>query len=156
LDYWETLRAHVGHTPLIISGAAGAIVRDDKILLVFHKQKKLWQVPGGFQEYGESLEQTIAREIREELSINLEARSLIALFSSGRWNIQYPNGDTVQQLCAFYLLEGEFNVDDIRIQESEIAEFGFFPLDRIPENTFECCKRKVEIVRNWDGVTVFE
>jgi ADP-ribose pyrophosphatase YjhB (NUDIX family) len=65
MDYWRDLRDKVGKMPLIMTGAAGAILKEGRLLLVRHKGKRLWQVPGGLQELGESLEDTVAREIRE-------------------------------------------------------------------------------------------
>jgi hypothetical protein len=34
-------------------------------------------------------------------------------------------------------------VDEIHLQESELADWGFFAPDAIPEHIMPCCKQKV-------------
>lgn len=57
---------------------AAVIIKDQKILCVqrgAHKYPYLsnkWEFPGGKMEAGESQEETIVREIREELSMEIE------------------------------------------------------------------------------------
>jgi 8-oxo-dGTP diphosphatase len=42
-------------------------------------ERGLWEIPGGSVEYGETFEQAIIREIREELGIRIRVRSLHAV-----------------------------------------------------------------------------
>jgi ADP-ribose pyrophosphatase YjhB (NUDIX family) len=50
-------------------GVKAVIVRDDKILLVKHKVRGTWDLPGGRIDDSESIERTLRRELKEELSI---------------------------------------------------------------------------------------
>ena len=65
----------------IIQVLAAVIVNEDKILCVqrgVHKFPYLankWEFPGGKMETGETEEQTIIREIREELDMHIEVKS---------------------------------------------------------------------------------
>jgi len=156
MEYWKEIRKHVGAMPIIMNGAAGAIVENNKILFVKHKQKQLWQIPGGLQELGESFGETIVREIKEELNVDVEVDKLLSIFSSSKWNIVYPNGVEIQQVTAFFLMKGKVNESNIRIQEDELDGYAFFDMDNIPDDTFECCKRKAEILRNWNGIVCME
>lgn len=61
--------------------AAGIIRREDGQLLIAQRLNDgllggLWEFPGGKQEDGESLPETLKRELREELAIEVEVRSL--------------------------------------------------------------------------------
>jgi mutator protein MutT len=55
---------------------AGIIRREDKILITKRPEgvhlAGLWEFPGGKQEQGESLEECLIREIREELGVTIE------------------------------------------------------------------------------------
>lgn len=48
-------------------GVKAAVVKENKILLVKHATKDFWDVPGGRIDDNESIEETLAREIWEEL-----------------------------------------------------------------------------------------
>ena len=71
---------------------AAVIVRDDKILCVQRGENKLsyiskkWEFPGGKVETGESLEDTIRREILEELNLEISVREFFV-----QVNHQYPD-----------------------------------------------------------------
>lgn len=60
--------------------AVGAIIEDDKgrILLVKHKRERRgywqgkWICPGGELEYGETIEEGIRREVKEETNLEIE------------------------------------------------------------------------------------
>jgi len=142
MDYFTKIHQLVGNEKVILSGAAGAVVKDGKILLVRrHNLSRTWGIPGGLQELGESICETAHREVLEEVGLDLQPIDLIGLYSSPQWDIDLPEGGGIQQLTVFFLMEGE--VDEIIIQESEVAEWGFFAPDELPENTMPCCKQKV-------------
>ena len=55
---------------------AGLIIQNGKLLITQRPLNKLfgglWEFPGGKQQEGETLEQCLAREISEELNINIQ------------------------------------------------------------------------------------
>ena len=52
------------------------VVKGDKLLLAYSKNKKAWYLPGGKIDEGESSLETLQREIFEELNIVLNAERL--------------------------------------------------------------------------------
>jgi len=62
--------------PHIVVGAAVTANRKGEVLIAQRKQNDmlggLWEFPGGKQEPGETIEECIARELKEELGINVE------------------------------------------------------------------------------------
>jgi len=64
-----------------IEVAAGLIFRDGKLLITRRSAgghlAGLWEFPGGKREAGESFEQCLHRELREELGIEVQIDSLI-------------------------------------------------------------------------------
>lgn len=142
MDYFTKIRNLVGNEKIILSGAAGAVVKDGKILLVRrHNLSRNWGLPGGVQELGESIRETAHREVLEEVGLDLQPTDLIGMYSGPQWDIDFPDGGGIQQLTIFFRMEGM--IDEIRIQESEVAEWGFFAADELPENTMPCCRQKV-------------
>jgi mutator protein MutT len=58
-----------------IIGVGAVIIKDGKILLEKRKNepgKGKWSIPGGLVELGESVEQTVMREVKEETGLEVE------------------------------------------------------------------------------------
>lgn len=63
-----------------IVGIGAVIVKEGKILLEKRKNfpgKGKWSIPGGLVELGESLEQTVIREVKEETCLDVAELSLV-------------------------------------------------------------------------------
>lgn len=74
--------------------AADVIIEiDTRILLIERKNFPFgWAIPGGFVEFGETVEQTAVREAREETSLEVELRALLGVYSRPDRD---PRGQTV-------------------------------------------------------------
>ncbi|VGO20967.1 A/G-specific adenine glycosylase [Pontiella sulfatireligans] len=63
-------------TPHMVVGAAVVTNRKGEVLIAQRREKDmlggLWEFPGGKQETGETIQQCIVRELKEELGINIE------------------------------------------------------------------------------------
>lgn len=55
-----------------IPAASIAVFRDGKVLLALRTQPRLWSLPGGRIEPGETAEQAALRELREEVGVEAE------------------------------------------------------------------------------------
>ena len=68
------------------AAAAGLVVRGDSLLMVRQERATgtRWEVPGGGQDAGETLEQTAARELAEEAAITATAGRIICTYASFR------------------------------------------------------------------------
>jgi len=66
-------------------GVGAIIVQDGKILIVRRSSepgKGKWSVPGGLVELGETVEQAVVREVREECGLDVEVDRLIDVVDS--------------------------------------------------------------------------
>jgi 8-oxo-dGTP pyrophosphatase MutT (NUDIX family) len=96
--YPGRLRECVGHD-LLLSPAAAACIRDQagRILLLQRSDgADLWGFPGGAIEPGERADEAVAREVREEIGLEVEPVALIGVYSGPEYAFAYPNGDRVQ------------------------------------------------------------
>lgn len=70
--------------------AVNAIIRNrKKILLVKRKLepfKGLWSLPGGYVEYGESVEDAAKREVKEECGLNVKLSKIVNVYSDPKRN----------------------------------------------------------------------
>ncbi|MBD3922948.1 NUDIX hydrolase [Paenibacillus sp. PR3] len=56
---------------------AGIVIHNDRILLHTILKDDFWNPPGGRVEFNESTDQTIVRELREELDIEVQVKELL-------------------------------------------------------------------------------
>jgi mutator protein MutT len=83
------------HTHHPITAVAAIILQNDKILLIKRGSEPnigKWSIPGGSIEFGETLEEAVKREVREEtgLEINVgELAGVLDLIVKSDGNIQF-------------------------------------------------------------------
>ena len=110
---------------------ADIFIFDDEFNFILIKRKNdpykdCWALPGGFVEYGESVETAAIREAKEETSIDVELKGLVNVYSEPDRD---PRGHTV---TAAYIAKG--NMDNMKA-DSDAKEIGIFSgkkLDEIP------------------------
>lgn len=119
---------------LLQDGAAAIIVNENgQILLQSRTDNDRWGLPGGCQELGERLEETIIREVKEETNLDIteDNLELIALVSGNSRRNEYPNGDIVINNTALYCVK---NYTGNIKWDNESKEMKFFDLDNLPIN----------------------
>jgi ADP-ribose pyrophosphatase YjhB (NUDIX family) len=149
MEYWKFIRSKVGKSKVIIPGADGAIIQDGKILLVENKDLREYFLPGGLMELNESIEETVLREVKEELGIMARVKELISVFSHPKWIKEYKNGDILQTMSFLFLLEANFN--NFEINKDEIINYGWFEQNNIPKNINNYSKLMCEDVFRFKG-----
>ena len=106
-----------------------AVVRspDGKFLLVRHTYIPGWHFPGGGVDRGETAEDAVVKELRQETGLTMTSRPL--LFGV------YFNGDVSNRdHVLVYLFEAEGQRPS-RSLSVEIAEIGYFAFEDLPEET---------------------
>ncbi len=114
-----------------------AVVLDgqNRVFLIRHTYVPGWHLPGGGVETGETALDALERELREEACIAIDEQpALVGAF----FNRQASRRDHV----LVYVIR-RFTVLKEKQPDREIAEAGFFPLDRLPEGTTGATRRRL-------------
>ena len=128
MGYVSELRKYLGHSPIMLT-AATCIIYDKEKGILFEKRSDngMWCVPGGGLELGESLEEALRREVKEETSLDISNPKLFDV----RANVHmvYPNKDEVYYTDVVYEVNeysGELKHDE------ESTELRWFKVDELP------------------------
>lgn len=99
------------------------VIQDDKVLLVKSKGEKVYDVPGGGIEIGESIEEAIHREVMEEAGAKVKIGQLIDTVED--W-FYYKKGTYHQTIQLYYTaeLDGEIG----KPTDDDIHFVDFVPL----------------------------
>lgn len=83
LDQIEPLRAPIFARPTPLTTGCAAIIDDDgRILLIQRADNKMWAMPGGAFEVGETPAEGAMREALEETGVGCQAVALVGVFDS--------------------------------------------------------------------------
>lgn len=111
---------------------AGICVRDGKVLLQKPVNDTAYAFPGGHVALGESNEETLIREFKEEIGVDIRVGEL-------KWvaEIYFPWGSKpCHQICLYYMVEGEIPEDTrfMGIEERNVSlEFCWVPLEELKD-----------------------
>jgi len=151
---WPGFRARLFHLYFVLRrpmtlGVRGLIHdrTSNSVFLIHHTYVPGWQLPGGGVEVGETLVEALTRELAEEGNIALTAPPLL---KSMHFNRRSSNRDHV----GFYLIEN-FTQTAPKLPDHEIAEAGFFPLDRLPQDTTPATLRRIAEVFGGNPVSPY-
>lgn len=106
------------------SAVKALIKNGDKFLIVKQvaKDQEVWDLPGGRIKYGESPQEALIREVKEEINFDIKIIKPLGLW----WFFRYLK-DNDQVICYTFicLAENEESVDLTRNdqQDEEIADF---------------------------------
>lgn len=117
----------------MINVAAAVFEKEGKILLCQRAEGGncafLWEFPGGKIEKGETPKEALAREIKEELEVDIETGEVFA-----EYEFSYPEKDIYFYFIEAKILSGEIKLNvhkDFRwLEPAEAWEFPLCPADK--------------------------
>jgi ADP-ribose pyrophosphatase YjhB (NUDIX family) len=113
-DYYDDPDAPA---PNSIVAAASAIVTNNESAILVHRRtdNDLWALPGGGMEFGESISDTVVREVREETGLRVAVKYVVAVYSDPKHVFAYTDGEVRQEfsICvACETIGGELKISD--------------------------------------------
>jgi 8-oxo-dGTP diphosphatase len=109
----------------------GILVEEKRLLLIKRNHdpfKDEWALPGGFVEYGETTEDAIIREMKEETGLITKVCTLSGVYSDPKRD---PRGHTVSIVYIVKKDGGTLEGGD------DAAEARFFALEQLPSLAFD-------------------
>jgi ADP-ribose pyrophosphatase YjhB (NUDIX family) len=103
-DFYDDAEAPKANS---ITVAVSAVFQnsEDQLLLIRRTDNNLYSVPGGGQEIGETLAQTVVREVREETGVTVRVVELIGVYSDPKHVIGYADGEVKQEFSICFRAE---------------------------------------------------
>lgn len=128
-DYYDDPQAPKANR---IVPAASAIVMNEegKILLQKRSDNSLWALPGGTMEIGESIGETVIREVKEETGFDVQPEYIVGIYSDPKHIIAFSDGEVRQQFSVCFvcsIVGGRLQVSD------ESCEVKFISLQEIEQ-----------------------
>lgn len=116
------------------AGVAVIILNEKKqVLLQKRSDVKLWSIPSGHIEIGETVSEAAIREVKEETNLDVKIKKLIGVYSDPDSQVfAYPNGRVVHFITTCFLVE--ITGGNLRCNSSESLEIKFFETQNLPKN----------------------
>ena len=104
----------------------GAVIRDDKVLLVQERADGRWCMPGGWADVGDLPSEMVEREVWEESGFRVVARKVIGVYDANRSGspIEFYHAYKIVFLCGI--------VGGRARPSSETLAVDFFSFDGLP------------------------
>jgi 8-oxo-dGTP diphosphatase len=115
-------------------GVNALIFEADRVLLALRRDIDWWNLPGGGMEIGETVEEAVYRETREETGLEVAIDRLVGVYSK-------PQKQEVVLTFLCRITGGAVTAT------AESRECRFFPLDALPENTLPKHRQRIEDAR---------
>lgn len=124
---------------IIVTG--GAIIRDQHNRILWQKRADSndWGLPGGGMHAGETVEETMIREVKEETGLAVISSTLYAVYSGERLKYTYPGGDDV--VFVMFIFDVVADLEDkiasdgktllFEDDDHESVTFVFYPIEEM-------------------------
>ena len=122
-------------------GVGGAVVKGGRLLLVRRASRRgrgNWQVPGGFIEPDEAIEDAVLREVQEEANITAKVVGVLGL----RNRYDPDVGNSMYVVLLLHPVSGEPKPDDKEVDRAEYFTLDEISvLDQVPAVNLEIAQR---------------
>ncbi|WP_301125822.1 NUDIX hydrolase [Streptomyces cacaoi] len=104
IDYFcdpqaPTANSVVPSVTAVVRNAAG------ELLLIHKTDNDLWALPGGGHDIGESISDTVVREVEEETGIQVVVAGVVGLYTDPQHVMAYDDGEVRQQFSICFRAE---------------------------------------------------
>ena len=105
-------------------GVDVAVIQDERVLLTLREDFRVWCLPGGGVDPGESVAQAAIREVLEETGLTVTLTRVVGVYSRPQW---MQGGDHVVLFAAHH------RAGTVHPAPQEVLDVRYFALDQLPE-----------------------
>jgi 8-oxo-dGTP diphosphatase len=136
--------------------AVSAAIFDNHGRVLLHKRRDVdqWCIISGHVEFGESVEQAILREIREEANAEATIIRLIGVYSSPPSQLYQYEDKSIHYVTTYFEAALQTNISE-SFSNEETAAIRFFDINKIPGNFAQINPYWLEDALNRRGSPVF-
>jgi 8-oxo-dGTP pyrophosphatase MutT (NUDIX family) len=121
---------------MVTKGSSVVVFSDNnEVLLELREDARIWALPAGRVEPGETYEQAAVREVREETGYEVELERVVGDY----WRPQFPNGGNEMRVFVGRVVGGDSTQHDW-----ESLEVRWFSLDKLPKKLFPFSREHIE------------
>lgn len=110
-----------------------AMVRDDagRVLMIHRTDNDLWALPGGGHDIGESIRQTVIREVEEETGVVVDVERVTGIYTDPHHVIAYDNGEVRQQFSICFTAKAVGGTPRPSSESREVRWVAMADLDQL-------------------------
>jgi ADP-ribose pyrophosphatase YjhB (NUDIX family) len=117
-----------------IAPGGSAVVTDGhgRVLMQRRADSGNWALPGGIMEVGETLEQCVIREVKEETGLDVELTGLLGIYTDPQHVIAYTDGEVRQEFNITYYARVIGGTITVSQESTEVRFIDPTELDELP------------------------
>lgn len=116
---------------IVVAVTAFVLDGQGRVLLIRRTDNGLWALPGGGQDFGEFIAQTVVRETREETGIEVEPVGIVGVYTNPNHVVEYSDGEVRQQFSLCFRAEYRRGVPTPSNESSEVRWISRSDLDSL-------------------------
>ncbi|GAA2748364.1 NUDIX domain-containing protein [Terrabacter aerolatus] len=117
----------------VVPSVVAIVQREDGRVLMIHKtDNDKWALPGGGHEPGESISETVEREVKEETGYDVTVEAITGVYTNPRHVMAYDDGEVRQQFSIAFkarLVGGDRRTSS---ESSEVEWLTSAEIDSLP------------------------
>jgi ADP-ribose pyrophosphatase YjhB (NUDIX family) len=130
-DYYHDPAAPKANS--LVPGGSALVTDDEgRILMQRRSDSGNWALPGGVMDIGETLEQCVVREVKEETGLDIAIIGLLGIYTDPNHVIAYADGEVRQEFNITYLARVTGGTIAVSNESTEVRFIDPNELDHLP------------------------
>jgi ADP-ribose pyrophosphatase YjhB (NUDIX family) len=130
-DYYHDPAAPKANS-LVPGGSALVTDQHGRILMQRRTDSGNWSLPGGVMDIGETLQQCVIREVKEETGLDITITGLLGIYTDPAHVIAYADGEVRQEFNITYLAHVTGGTITVSNESTEVRFIDPTELDHLP------------------------